>query len=111
MTDMITIDRSEYEGLLADRELLGDIQAYDRAMTDYDPDDMIPERFVTRILDGESPLAVMREWRGMNQSGLARAAGVNRVSVADIEAGRSTGSVATLKRLAATLRVDLDDIV
>jgi mRNA interferase RelE/StbE len=36
---------------------------------------------------------------------------VGRVTVAEIETGRKTGSVATLRRLAAALEVTVDDLV
>ena len=52
-----------------------------------------------------------REHRGLTQSGLARASGVHRVVVADIEAGRKGGSVRSLKALAAALGVGIDDLV
>ena len=47
----------------------------------------------------------------MTQSSLATASGVNRVQIADIEAGRSKGSIDTMRRLADALRVMIDDLV
>lgn len=41
---------------------------------------------------------------------LAEASGVNRVQLVTIEQGKPTGSVATLKRIAEALAVDLDMI-
>ena len=41
---------------------------------------------------------------------LAERAGVNRVTVAEIETGRKKGSVATLCALAVALDVTLDDL-
>ena len=46
----------------------------------------------------------------MTQQQLADASGVNRVQIAGIESGKRTGSVATLKSIAAALAVDLDVI-
>jgi transcriptional regulator with XRE-family HTH domain len=40
---------------------------------------------------------------------VARQSGVNRIQIIDIEAGRKTGSAATLKKLATALQVDMDD--
>ncbi len=42
---------------------------------------------------------------------LAKASGVNRVQIADIEAGRGKGSVETLRKLAEALRVTIDDLI
>jgi mRNA interferase RelE/StbE len=36
---------------------------------------------------------------------------VNRIQIIDIEAGRKTGSVATLRKLATALGVDIEDLL
>ena len=74
-------------------------------------EELVPAFVADRLIDGEAPLRVWREYRGLSQSALARASGVNRVQIVEIEAGRGTGSVATLRRLADALAVAMDDIV
>ena len=113
MNEMITITREEYDRLREAAEDLADIAAFDRAKADLAAgrDELIPAAFVDRMLAGENPLRVFRDLRGLTQSALATASGVNRVQIADIEAGRKTGSVATLAKLAAALDVLLDDLV
>lgn len=74
-------------------------------------EELLPAAVVNRLLDGEAPLSVWRAYRGLTQSELAHRSGVNRIQIIDIESGRKTGSVATLKKLATALRVDLDDLV
>ena len=74
-------------------------------------EELIPAIFVNRILDGEAPLRVFREWRELTQTALADQSGVNRVQIVEIEAGRKTGSVATLRKLASTLGVTIDDLI
>ena len=74
-------------------------------------EELAPAAVLDRLLAGESAVRVWREHRGMTQSGLARASGVNRVVVADIEAGRKGGSVRSLKGLAEALGVGVDDLV
>jgi transcriptional regulator with XRE-family HTH domain len=71
----------------------------------------VPAEFARRLVAGESPLRVFRDWRGLTQARLAELARVNRVQIADIEAGRKTGSVETLKRLADALGVTVDELV
>jgi DNA-binding XRE family transcriptional regulator len=46
----------------------------------------------------------------MTQAALAEKAGVNRVTVAEIETSRKQGSIATLRALANALGVSLDDL-
>ena len=72
---------------------------------------LVPAAVADRIIDGASPLRVWREHRALSQSALARASGVDRVQVADIEAGRATGSVRTLRALADALGITVDDLL
>jgi mRNA interferase RelE/StbE len=112
MNEMVTIPRSEYDRLLAAAQDLADLQAYDRATTQLaaGEDELIPGPFATRLLDGESPLRVYRNLRGLSQAALAVRAGVNRVTIAELETGRKQGSLATLRAIALALNVTLDDL-
>jgi mRNA interferase RelE/StbE len=113
MADTITITRDEYDRLRHAAEDLEDLRAYDRAKTRLasGEDELVPAEFARRIVAGESPLRVFRDWRGLTQARLAELAHVNRVQIADIEAGRKTGSVETVKRLAEALGVTVDELV
>lgn len=53
---------------------------------------------------------MFRDLRGLSQTALAAASGVNRVQIADIDADRKTGPVVTLRKLADALAVTLDDL-
>lgn len=112
MIDTVTIPRTEYEALLASREELVDLRAFDEAMAALvrGDEELLPDAMVGRLLAGESPLKVWREHRGLSQAELARRTGVNRVQIVDIEAGRKAGSIATLKSLAQALGLALDDL-
>lgn len=74
-------------------------------------EEFVPGTVVSRLVDGESPLRVWREYRGFSQAALARAASTSRARIADIEAGRRTVSAHTLRRLASALGIEPDDIV
>lgn len=113
MNEMVTITREEYERLREAADNLADIAAYDRvkAALAAGDEELIPAEFVDRMLDGESPLRVYREFRGLTQTTLAKASQVNRVQIADIEAGRSKGSVETMRKLADALRLTIDDLI
>lgn len=113
MTDTVTIPREEYERLLAFAEDAADIAAYDRAVSRLasGQDELIPAEYANRIIEGESPVRVYREYRGFTQVALSEASGVNRVQIADIEAGRKSGSIETIKKLADALSVSVDDLI
>lgn len=70
-----------------------------------------PAELVYELLDTDSRIRTYRNYRKMSVSDLAAAAGISEVDLSEIENGKSTGSVEVLKRIAAALKVDLDDIV
>lgn len=109
MNKAVTIPRAEYDRLLRAAEDLADILAYDRAMAA--DEDSVPAEFVKRMVEGESPLRVYRSLRDMTQLELSRRSGVNRVQIAQIEAGHKAGSIETIRKLAAALSVTVDDLV
>ena len=113
MNEMVTIPREEYERLLEAAEDLADIAGYHRTKADIAAgrEELIPSEFADRIIDGESPLRVYREYRSLTQTALAESSGVNRVQIADIEARRKSGSIDTVRKLAEALRVTIDDLV
>lgn len=112
MNKMVTITQDEYDRLRRAADDLEDLLVYDRAKADIasGADELIPAEFAKRLIAGESPVRVYRDLRQFTQQGLADLSGVNRVQIADIEAGRSKGSVATLGKLAGALRVTIDDL-
>lgn len=112
MNEMVTIPKAEYERLLSAAEDLADIAAYDRAKAALaaGDDKLIPAEFANRLIAGESPVRVYREFRGLTQVALSEASGVNRVQIANIESGAKRGSIDTLKKLAGALGVALDDL-
>lgn len=113
MGEMITIPLDEYRNLKAAVDELADLRTYDRAMADIAAgrDELVPSEVAKRLVSGENPLRVWREFRGMTQAALSGASGVNRVQIADIEAGRKNGSVETVCKLAAALGIGVEDLV
>ena len=111
--ETVTISKAEYERLLALQEDLADIRAAlaVEARIAAGNEELIPAFVVDRLLEGEHPLRVWREFRNLTQADLARSSGVNRVQIVDIEAGRNSGSVHTLRKLATALAVSVDDLV
>jgi DNA-binding Xre family transcriptional regulator len=71
----------------------------------------IPAAVVDRLADGEAPLRVWREHRGLSLRALAAKAGISAAMLSEIENGKKEGSVRTLAALARALGLDLDDLV
>ena len=113
MNEMIMIAKAEYLRLKEIEEDFADLQSATAILRRIEAGDeeLIPSEVVNRLLDGEAPLKVWREHRQLSQAELARLSGVNRVQIIDIEAGRKTGSAATLRKLATALKVDIEDVL
>jgi len=70
-----------------------------------------PLEFVRELTETDSRIRTFRNYRKMTVSELAEAAGISQPYLSEIETGKKTGSVDVLKRIAAALKVDLDDLV
>jgi DNA-binding XRE family transcriptional regulator len=70
-----------------------------------------PPELVERLVRGDNPIRVWREFRGMTTAALAAATGVTSSAISQIEGGKRGLSVDLLKKLAEALRVDMDDLV
>lgn len=73
--------------------------------------DSIPHEQAMRILDGERPLKVFREWRGLSQSQLAERAGLQQPTIALLESGKRKGTVQQMRKLAEALNLQLETLV
>ncbi|MGA7979449.1 MAG: helix-turn-helix transcriptional regulator [Chromatiaceae bacterium] len=100
---------AEFERLCRLAEEAEDVRAYDMAMAD--EGEAVPHEVMRRLVEGESPLRVWREHRGLTQAVLAERAGVDKTYISQIEAGRKSASVKVMSRLGAALGVTLDDLI
>jgi DNA-binding XRE family transcriptional regulator len=74
-------------------------------------DETFPDSFVERLLSGEHPLKVWREYRGFTIAALAVICNVSAPAVSQIETGRRKPSVTLRKHLAAALKCDMEEIL
>lgn len=70
-----------------------------------------PTSVARRIVAGESPVRVYREYREMIQSELAKKSGVTQSYLAAIETGKKPGSASALKAIADVLGIPMDVLV
>lgn len=101
--DLVLTTRGDLEELIEDR--LAEA-AYHRTRGE----ETVPDAVVARLLGGESPITVWREHRGMTLRTLAEAAGLDPGYLSQLENRKRAGPVATIKKIAAALRLDLDDL-
>lgn len=74
-------------------------------------EELVPAAVVERLIEGDNPITVWREHRGMTISALAEKAGLSQSYLSQIESGKREGRVSVLQRLARALSVDLEDLV
>ena len=102
----------EYQHLLAEAEMLQDVRAYDEAkLAIANGEELIPSKVTYALLDGENPLRVWRDYRGLTQQQVARAAGISKPYLSQLESGQRNGTTEVLQAIAKVLNVSLDDLV
>jgi len=66
--------------------------------------------FSKRLVSGESPLKVWREYRGLTLDALGKLCGVSASAISQIETGKRSPSVELLANLSRALCCDMDDL-
>jgi DNA-binding XRE family transcriptional regulator len=110
--EFAVIPVKDLQKLMDDAEMLAEVRAYDaaKARIERGDDELIPLTITERRLAGESPVRIWRDHRALTQEELAKVSKVSRGMIAAIEAGLKTGGITTLEKLAAALKVDLDNL-
>ncbi len=104
---------AEYKALRELAEDADDAAAIMRFAKRYASGDVttVPLAVVDRLLAGEHPLRVWREHRGMTAATLAAAVEITPAHVSKLESGKGEPSVSLLRKLAAVLAVQFEDLV
>ena len=106
---LILVPLAEYEALID----AADIAAADRIRADVAAgrDEVVPGSLVNRLIDGENAIRVWREYRGLTAAHLAAKAEISPAYLSELETGKKTGTVETLRKIANVLKLDIDDLV
>jgi DNA-binding XRE family transcriptional regulator len=93
-------------------ELLEDIRDFDRisASIERGDEELIPAEVVNAILDGQHPIKVWREYRGLTQQQLADAIEISKPYLSQIETGKRSGTTDVLSAIAKALDVSLEQV-
>jgi len=98
-----------YERLSAALEDAADAALFDAAHA-ADDGFRIPTTVANAILDGEQPVKIWREQRGLTQEALAAKAGISKAYLCQIETRKRVGAVKTLRAIADALALKVDDL-
>ena len=104
---------AEYQRLLALAEVRLDLDEANRvsARIASGDEETLPAEFVAELVNGKThALRLWRRHRGLTLEALAKACGVTRSALSQIESRRTKASAALLKRLAQALGCDMDDL-
>jgi DNA-binding XRE family transcriptional regulator len=104
------IPYADYLRMLAFMEDKADARAvaefYDSYAAGLEP--LVPAEILRRELEGEPPMKLWREHRGLTQQALADQAGISKPYLSQIESGKRQGTVETLSAIARVLNVPLE---
>lgn len=107
----VVLSVADYENLRSRAEMLDDIESFDAAMARLAAgEETFPKTVADRLVAGDSPVRVFREYRALTQKDLALAAGISAAAISKIESG-SNPTVQTLVAIAERLGVAVDDLV
>ena len=83
MNELVTIPKAEYLRLKAIEEDMSDLRSANEVLQRIKAgaEELISSEVVVRLLNGEPPLAVWRNYRHLYQTDLARQSGVNRIQI------------------------------
>jgi DNA-binding XRE family transcriptional regulator len=111
--DIVILARKEYDQLIAAvGEDAADAEAARRALDRRkNGEHTLTSAEVDQLLAAKTPLAFYRKRAGLTQAALAERAGIAQGFLSEIEAGRKSGDVQTLRKIADLLKISLDDLV
>jgi hypothetical protein len=111
--ETVTLSRKAFDALveaLEDAEDHASVRA-SLARAKEGIDDAIPAELFRRILVGEHPVKVWREYRGFGLNALAKEAKLSASYLSEIETRRKPGSVAAMRSLAKALKIGVDELI
>ncbi len=106
-TAFVVLEPEEYARLRAAAEDNEDAHAAREALVD--PGVLLPHDFMRRLLAGENPVKVWREFRGLTQTQLAERADFGQSDISRIEGGHNV-RFSTMGAIAAALDISLDEL-
>jgi len=98
-----------YERLSAVLEHVDDAALADAARA-ADDGFRIPAAVVNALLEGEQPVKVWREQRGLTQDALAAKAGISKAYLYQMETPKRVGALKTLRAIADALAVSVNEL-
>jgi len=116
-SDLAVLPRADYDRLIAlaadaqeDAAASRIVRSSSRAIKE-GREVVLPKVVADRLVGGENPVRVIREWRKMIQGELAVAVGISQNYLSGIETGRRKGPAELQKKFARALGVPVDLLI
>jgi DNA-binding XRE family transcriptional regulator len=110
---LVVITEANYKRLVEaaeDAADLAEVSKFQRRLAAGE-EELVPADVVERLLSGENRIRVWREHRGMSATALAEKANIAQPFLSQLETGKREGTVETLRKIAASLSLTIDDLV
>ncbi len=91
-------------------DIAEELAAFARVAADPD-EEALPGILIQRLADGEHPVAIWCDHRGLKPVELARRAGLSQPYLSQIIKGKKPGSLNALRAIAGVLDVTIDDLL
>lgn len=105
-TQMAIIPMSEYIALVENIE-----NEVEKRLVERDRQNGIPHVQLHRVIDGQNPIKVYREWRGFTQKHLADTCHTSQANIVKLESFDGVGSIPILLNIAEALDIDFEHLV
>lgn len=111
--ETVTLARTDWEAMIEALEEADDLRAMAGIAAERAAGTLrtLPGTLVARLVEGDHPVRVWREYRGLSLTALAAQAAVSVSYLSEIETGRKPGSTTCLHKLAGVLDVTIDDLL
>ena len=109
---LVVLPENDYDRLIEAAEDASDAAAHRAVMADLatGTEERVSLDIVERLMAGENPITVYRDWRSLNQSELAAKAGIPASYVSEMENGKKAGSWDARCKIADALDIDVGDL-
>lgn len=110
---MVMLPEAEFDALIDELDDARDLVEAQtiQARVQSGEEKVIPSEVVMRFVDGDSPIRVWRDYRGLSLTELASEAKMLDEELAEIETDQQSPTVEQLKAIAKALKVTMDDLV
>ena len=100
-----------YPGNTASYKYFDDDTLFTQALERNKDHEGIPHELLLKLVSGENPIRVWRQYRGKTMQELAKQIGVTQSYLSQLESSKRQASQKVLKLLAINLNVDIEELL